>query len=430
MILLFYNLLLWLLFPLLLIHYFRGRIALKKYTRPVSERLGILRLPNRKNNRFTILIHAVSVGETVAAQPFVDELRKKFSEIEIVFSSVTEAGFARSREIICADYHVFFPLDYRSCVQRFLDRVNPQYVFILETEIWPNFINECQQRDIPMNFINGRISDKSYHHYSTFRWLLKPFLLHPTFFMQTEDDARRISELGAQKVEIGGNLKYDQLLFNLTSPSRISVQSLFKDIDTPVIIYGSTHRKETIWILDMIRSMCDQKRSTRHIIAPRHLNFLTEYLDHAKHLDLEVSLRSEFAGENFTVMFLDTYGELANMYEGATICVVGGSFESIGGHSILEPALFSKPILYGPYMQNFREVCRKFEMEGACSKVGDMTELKQKIDVFLANDNLRNHIGGQAGLLVSQLTGATQQIIDRIAPHIRNHLDFQKTENL
>lgn len=411
-------------------HYFRSRIALKKYTRPISERLGIFRLPNRKPNRFTILIHAVSVGETIAAQPFVEELKRKFTDIEIIFSTVTETGYQRSREIIPADYHVFFPLDYQSCVQRFLEKVDPQYVFILETEIWPNFITECQQRDIPMNFINGRISDKSYQHYSTFRWLLKPFLQHPTFFMQTDEDVRRMSELGALKIELGGNLKYDQLLFNLTSPSRISVQNLFKDIDAPVIIYGSTHRKETMWILEMIQGMYDQNQNIRHIIAPRHLNFLSDYLDHARNLNLNVSLRSKFVGENFTVMFLDTYGELANMYEGATICVVGGSFEEIGGHSILEPALFSKPILYGPHMQNFREVCRKFEIEGASSKVADMGELKQKIEVFLANDSLRQHLGGQAGLLVARLTGATQQILDRIAPHIQNHLDLQKTQSL
>lgn len=424
MILATYNILLWCLFPFLVLHFIKGRLSLRKYTRPISERLGFFRLPNRKKNRFTILVHAVSVGETVAAQPFVEELKKRFPDIEIIFSTVTETGYKRSREIIPADFHVFFPLDYSSCVDRFLNLINPQQVFILETEIWPNFIAQCEHRGINVNFINGRISDKSFRHYSTFRWLIKSFLSHPRFFMQTEEDLIRIKSLGAKYAEVVGNLKYDQLLYNLKAPARQAIQSLFKDIDPPIVVYGSTHREETKWILKMVQELSTQGRSWRHIIAPRHLNFLPEYVSFSRQLDLKTSLRSEFSGEEFDVMFLNTYGELANLYEGATVCVVGGSFENIGGHSILEPALFSRPILYGPNTQNFREICRRFELAGASSKVQNIEDLRQKLELFIDNESLRRHLGEQAGNLAAELTGATQQILDSLMPEIVN---FQRS---
>lgn len=420
-----YNLVLWLLFPLLIFHFVRGRFSYKKYTRPLSERFGIFRLPHRKTKQFTILIHAVSVGETVASQPFVDAIKKRYPDAEIIFSNVTETGHHRARDTIPADFHIFFPLDYRSSVCRFLDQVDPQYIFILETEIWPNFLSECQKRNIPVNFVNGRISDKSYERYSNFKWLFQPLLKHPQFFMQTKQDLERIVKLGSCSAELSGNLKYDQLLFNLESPARSKMQSLFKDIDSPIVVYGSTHQLETSWIIEMIRELNNKGRKIRHIIAPRHLNFLSDYQEQARLMGLKVSLRTEFSGEDFDLMFLDTYGELANLYEGATICVVGGSFEDIGGHSILEPALFHKTILYGPFIQNFREITQYFEAQGASSKVQNIDELKQKLEMFLDNDNLRLKIGNKAGALVRNFTGATNKIIDRVAPKIDSYKNIK-----
>ena len=423
-----YNIVLWLLFPFLILHFVRGRFSYKKYTRPFSERFGIFRLSKRKTKRFTILIHAVSVGETVASQPFVDAIKKRYPNAEIIFSNVTETGHERARDIIPADFHIFFPLDYRSSVRRFLDQVDPQYVFILETEIWPNFLSECQKRKIPVSFVNGRISDKSYERYSSFKWLFAPILKHPQFFMQTKQDLDRVTKLGCTSAELSGNLKYDQLLFNLSSPARPKMQSLFQDIDPPIVVYGSTHQLETSWIIEMIRELHNKGRRIRHIIAPRHLNYLNDYRKQAKLLGLKTSLRTKFSGEDFDLMFLDTYGELANLYEGATICVIGGSFENIGGHSILEPALFSKPILYGPYIQNFREITQYFETNGASNKVQNIDELKQKLELFLDNESLRLKIGQEAGTLIQTFTGATSKIIERIAPEIDSYKQNQKSD--
>ena len=169
MALFFYNWLLRIFFPLLVFHYIRGRIVHKKYSRPVRERFGFFRIKLNPQASSRILIHAVSAGETVAAQPMVKVLRREFPEAEIVFSNVTETGYRRAKEIIEADHFVFFPLDYRFSVERFLNIIKPSHVFILETELWPNFLAECQNRNIPLAFINARISSHSFEKYSVFR---------------------------------------------------------------------------------------------------------------------------------------------------------------------------------------------------------------------------------------------------------------------
>ena len=166
MALFFYNWLLRFLFPLLFLHYLRGRLAYKKYSRPVRERFGHFRISLNPEAKMRILIHAVSAGESVAAQPIVKEIRRQFPEAELIFSNVTETGHERAKQIIDADHFVFFPLDYRSAVRRFLNVLRPCRVIILETELWPNFLDECRHRSIPVSFVNARISKHSFERYA------------------------------------------------------------------------------------------------------------------------------------------------------------------------------------------------------------------------------------------------------------------------
>ncbi|MCJ8347749.1 3-deoxy-D-manno-octulosonic acid transferase, partial [bacterium] len=211
-----YNLLLSLAWPLLFLHFLRGKYILKKYKKPLSKRMGWISIqcpPQQKR----ILIHAVSVGETVASQPFVLALKKQFPKHHIVFSNVTETGHQRAQEIIPADDFVFFPLDYQDSVARFLKKINPEMVFIVETEIWPNFLCECKRREIKTNFINGRISKKSFERYGLFKDYFAELIQDSNFYMQSKIDLQRIQALGASKAINAGNLKYDQLSLNLES---------------------------------------------------------------------------------------------------------------------------------------------------------------------------------------------------------------------
>ncbi|MBT3784361.1 hypothetical protein HOF92_05235 [bacterium] len=411
-----YNCLLWLLFPVLFLHYLRGRLAYKKYTRPVSERLGYFRIQLSPSTKQRILVHAVSAGETVAAQPLVEEIRKRFPEAELVFSNVTETGHDRAKQLINADHFVFFPLDYRSSVQRFLNQIKPTQVFILETELWPNFLKECQNRAIPIAFVNGRISKRSFERYSLTRTLWKDLLKTPRFFMQSEEDLDRIKSLGATMVEVSGNLKVDQLDQNLHNSVRKEIYKTFENFERPLVLFGSTHREETAEILRLISKWKIQNLNAAFLIAPRHLHFLEEYLKLARELGLQTVRKTTFrTSQEFDCMFVDTFGELANLYEICTIAVIGGSFEDIGGHSILEPALFERPILYGPHMENGKDISRLFEKNGASWKAQDYEDLGRKIELLLQNPPLRQELGQNAGRSVRSIMGVTQSILDRLS---------------
>jgi 3-deoxy-D-manno-octulosonic-acid transferase len=410
-----YNVTLRFLFPLLILHYLRGRFFVRKYSRPIGERFGFFRLRLNFQAKHRFLVHAVSVGETVAAQPFVQGLKKRYPGCEIIFSNVTETGHSRASDLIEADHYVFFPLDYISAVRRFLFKTRPTHVFILETELWPNFLQECSLRKIPVTFINGRISRNSYERYILVRFFLKEFLREPRFFMQSQEDMDRIQDLGAGKVILSGNLKVDQLEQNLHLDQRDKICQLFEEHENPIIVFGSSHQAETCQIIDLVCAWRNEGFSASVIIAPRHLHFMQDYLDYARELALPVQLRSEFqGGEDFSCLMLDGYGELASLYEVASVVVICGSFEPVGGHSILEPALFERAILYGPHMENNQELVRIFEESSASLRVADFSELKQKIELLLVDPPLRQKLGENASRLVQQMMGVTRGILDRL----------------
>ena len=414
MIALVYNFLLWLCLPLLILHYIKGRLAYQKYTRPISERFGLFRLGPRASKSPVILVHAVSVGETVAAQPLVEGIRNRYPNSEIIFSNVTETGFERAKELIQADHHVFFPLDYRFAVRLFINRLNPDCVFILETEIWPNFLSECQQQKIPVFFVNGRISDRSFERYSMFASFLKTYLQDAYFFMQTESDLLKVRQLGAKKTVIAGNLKFDQLLHNLDSPGREELKDYFSFTTRPIIVFGSTHQEETKNFLDLLAEARELRESCHFVFAPRHMNFLGQYLEYCQQKGFRVARKSKGVPKSeFDVMFLDTYGELALLYEVATTVIIGGSFEPIGGHSILEPALFRKPIIYGPHMENNKELSSIFEERGAALRTVSPQDAWSKLEMVMQNPQLQQKLGNSAYKIVTEMTGATSLVLDQ-----------------
>ncbi|MBW7875428.1 MAG: hypothetical protein H3C47_05525 [Candidatus Cloacimonetes bacterium] len=414
--LIIYNLILFLLIPVLFGYWFHGRFVLGKYRFPLRLRLGFPGVKIQEGQK-TILIHAVSVGETVAAQPFVEALRQKFPDSHLVFSTVTETGQKRARQIIPADSFVFFPLDYRLCVHTFLDMLKVQKVYILETEIWPNFLHICQQKGIEVIFVNARISDRSLKHYSLLRRLFRPLIRQIRFYAQTVEDARRLEYLGAEHISVAGNLKYDQLLRNLQSPVREILRSSLLHISRErLVVLGSFHREEVLQALDMFVQLKSIQSGWRFILAPRHMHFLKQYQQYARDMDIDILLRSEMQeGQDFEVLLLDTYGELPLIYEHARFCVVGGSFEAVGGHSILEPALFGSVIFYGPNTQNFREVCEMFEQAGASRRIQSLRDLPEHLIVLDVESETCAKMGSAAQYLVRNSCGATERILGESA---------------
>ncbi len=418
--LLVYNLILVLMIPVLFGYWFHGRFVLGKYRFPLRLRLGFpgVKVPEAGSY---ILVHAVSVGETVASQPFVESLRQKFPDSHLIFSTVTETGQMRARQIISADSFVFFPLDYRLCVHTFLDVLRINKVYILETEIWPNFLHVCKQKGIEVIFVNARISDRSLKHYSLLRRMFRPLLKQVRFFAQTVEDARRLEYLGAEQISVAGNLKYDQLLKNLNSPIREVLQSDFSHIPKQkLVVLGSFHREEVLQALDMFVHLKSIQAGWRFILAPRHMHFLKLYQQYAKDLEIDIVLRSEMqSNQDFEVMLLDTYGELALIYEWAKYSVVGGSFEPVGGHSILEPALFGSVIFYGPNTQNFREICEMFEQSGASRRINSLMELPEHLILLDVEAEICDKMGNAAQYLVRNSCGATERILGEGATNLQ-----------
>lgn len=406
-----YNLLLSLAWPLLIFHFLRGKYIIKKYKKSLSTRLGWLSL-NHSLKQKRILVHAVSVGETVAAQPFVTKLKIKYPDHSIVFSNVTETGHQRAKEIIPADDFVFFPLDYQDAVSRFLRKVNPDTIFIVETEIWPNFLTECANKEIKTIFINGRISKKSFDRYGLFKNYFKTLIQNSKFYMQSEIDLSRVEALGATFAVNAGNLKYDQLQSNLESDIPSKLLAEFTQFKKTVIVFGSTHQSETKEALSLISEF--RYRDCHFVIAPRHLNFLEQYKNEAKKQQLSFSLKSKSLDPNSEVTFLDTYGELSSIYSLSDISIICGSFENIGGHSILEPAIFQNAILYGPHMHNNTEICQTFEQNNAALRCNDFSDLKLKLDLILGNNLLQKELSENAYNTVKHLTGATERILSSL----------------
>jgi 3-deoxy-D-manno-octulosonic-acid transferase len=402
-----YSLALSLLFIALLPYFVYQAARHGKYAGSFLERLGRLPESVRGDGRKPIWIHAVSVGEFVAARPLIERLRSELPNKRVVVSTATMTGqqLARSQSHLfdCAFY---FPFDWKFSVRRALARVNPSAVIILETEMWPNFLDECRRQGVPVILVNGRISPRSFVRYqrvgSFVRRVLQDFSL---MVMQSEADADRARKLGAHpdQLRVCGNLKYElpevaEMPNGIQDAHRKSIDRC-EEIDRQfalssshhLIVAGSTAPEEESMVLAALKLVRSRPglEDTRLIIAPRHPERFDEVAGLLSRSGFTFSRRSQVvksatevrgagAGsfiENQSsqggrasapeVILLDSIGELAGIYRFATVVFVGGSLVPRGGHNIIEPAAFAKPIVIGPFTENFRQIVSDFERADA-----------------------------------------------------------------
>ncbi|MBI4454326.1 MAG: 3-deoxy-D-manno-octulosonic acid transferase [Acidobacteria bacterium] len=422
----FYSLVLTLLFlfylPFLLIRAAWRREDVASFV----QRLGFLpRLPRPSGRR--IWIHAVSVGEFLAVRPLLRQL--KHENFSLVISTTTTAANQLAKQH-CADVAeaiIFFPFDFSFCVRRSLNAIRPNFFIMVETEIWPNFIGNCARRGIPMLMANGRISDRSFVRYQFVRPLLAPSLLQvQRFCMQTQEDAHRLIQLGAlpSRVRVTGNLKYD--VEPQRRPERLN--QLIREVlgtgsKVPLLVAGSTAEGEEVMLLDMLCHI-RERIPLKMVIAPRSprrfedvANLLSKEQwslmrrSFFSDLDLDHPLRSEV---RYDIFLLDSIGELTGVYEMATVVFVGKSLVPGGGQNILEPAYFGKPILFGPYMENFREVADNFLRRRAAIQVRNLTDLTKQLLRLLQNCELRSSLGSNARKIISDNRGAAGNTMHQI----------------
>lgn len=420
-----------------------------KYFLNLGQRLGfsfrtLSELPKQRHG--AIWIHAVSVGEALSGITLARRLKEKYPDRPLVISTTTSTGQALARERMpFADAIFYFPLDWAFCVRRVLRAVQPSIVIVLETEIWPNFLREARRHSVPVVFVSGRISDRSFARHQRFLgifgFFLGPFLRSAlananVFLMQGEKDAERIRVLGAptDRVRVSGNLKYDLELPAPTPISRWLAAEAQRRCRSPIIVAGSVVATEEPLALIAFGTLQGEHRNALLVLAPRkpecfeaaaqsidesHRKFIRRSQLPVPGPSQNGAPSGEFSiPDDVTVILLDSIGELASLYRVADGAFVGGSLVPSGGHNILEPAAFGKVPVFGPSMENFAEIAARFTAAEAAVQVESPEDAGVAWIEFLRDPERAARMGETARNLVEGSRGATDRAIGEVARHL------------
>jgi 3-deoxy-D-manno-octulosonic-acid transferase len=423
-----YSLLLTLGFIVLLPRFFLDAFRHGKYVAGFRERWGSLS-PIRADGRPVIWIHCVSVGETQAARPLVQGLKKRFPQSLIAISTITLTGQNLAREIFKDDAAkvFYFPFDWRWVVRRTLKAINPDVVLVMETELWPGFLRECKVQHIPVALVNGRLSAQSFRRYRPIKSFMTRVLSSLSLaIMQTEADAERLRALGmdASKTFIFGNMKFDAGTMPETDSLTTAFRERFKLDASPLILAASTHESEETILLNSFRQVSSRSETKpRLMIAPRHPERFAEVADLLRTAGLHWVRRTadpEPGDGQAEVILLDSIGELRSVYSLASIVFVGGSIARTGGHNVLEPAAVGVAVIVGFHTYNFQSIMETFSEAGAIvqlqprSDSATIIELGNAISELLSNPARRREIGALAQRLVTENRGATERTLRAI----------------
>ncbi len=382
-------------------------------------------------------IHAVSVGEVNAMKPLIEELDLPCERLLI--STTTNTGQEQARRLFRERARTFyFPLDWGWTCRRFLRRFRPAAVVLAETELWPGFLNAARRLDVPVLLVNGRISDRSFGRYRRLRFLLAPALASmERICMQSREDKKRILGLGAQpeRTHWTGNFKYDYSPASDAQTERLaqSIAGLLKPHEGDRLwLCGSTREGEEEQLLDCLLGLRERFPELRMLIAPRHPHRAAETASAARDRGLDFLLRSQFdSGPSASppdVLILDSIGELARLYSIADIVFIGGSLVPKGGQNVIEAAYFSKPILFGPHMENFREVAQAFVEAYAALQVSSAEELQDRVDHLLTDPTSAQWLGRNARKVIRSNQGAVQRTAAFLRPLLEREEPAPKAE--
>lgn len=388
-----------------------------RYTASLQERLGRLPPDLVRDDRPSVWIHAVSVGEVVAAGTLIPLLRRAFPTHRVLVSVTTVTGrHVAERQLQDVDGIFYSPFDWRFAVRRVVARLRPRVLILMETEIWPRLLRTCHQAGAATLIANGRISDRSYPRYRLIRPFLRRFLREVDHFcMQSSLYAERIVALGAEpdRVEVTGSIKFDAVP---AGGGELSKAVHLIPEQRRVLVAGSTLAPEEEIVLETFTALRDRHSELFLIIAPRHPERFGEVVELASSHGLRVVRRSDLARPpaDADVMVLDTLGELSTLYAAADLVFVGGSLAPWGGHNIIEPAAHGKPIVFGPHMDNFREIATLFLEGAAAVRVEDPAELRAALEELLMDSVKRKALGERALRLVEANRGAGQRTVEAV----------------
>ncbi|HEX9986291.1 MAG TPA: 3-deoxy-D-manno-octulosonic acid transferase [Thermoanaerobaculia bacterium] len=384
-----------------------------KYLRNFPERLGRYRTARARHD---LWIHAVSVGETLAARPVVLEILRQRPETSIVFTTTTLTGQAQARRLFPDASVTYFPFDFAFSVRRFLDHHEPRVFATMETEIWPNVTRLARARGLRLILANGRISDRSFPRYRAMRFVLKRILRHyDRVLAREETDRERFAAIGAPAsiVETSGNVKFD--FEPDATPLEIAPRLEALIAGRKVVVLGSTMEGEDEALLPELERFI-AGHNAFVVIAPRKPERFEVVAALLGTTSLRFVRRSEleaFGGEA-DVLLLDTFGELARMYSYATAAFVGGSLVPIGGHNPIEPAAAGVPVCFGRHMSNFREIAQVFLRNEAAAEVADAPAVLAFVRRMFEDDAQQRAWGERGRQTVLQNRGASERTARRI----------------
>lgn len=386
-----------------------------KELRYFKQRLGLGYVPLKRNNASPIWIHAASVGEVSAAVHLINSL---YENNAIILTTNTPSSAAHADKILSDKVtHYYCPVDWQWAIQQFIRKLQPQYLFVIETELWPNLFSVCNKKDIPIAIINGRISTRTLNAAS---WIKKRYReclrATKTILTRSQEDSERFISLGAEPsiVKEIGNIKFYQT-------ENTTDIAIFKTIRPYVLLASSRDDEETL-IVEAWTKVKNNKLndvSSLFIIVPRHPQRINIILSQLKRFDLNIAIRSN--GDTITsetnVYIADTFGELISFIKGSQFVIMGGSFVNKGGQNILEVAQAGKTVVFGPFMNNFKEEAKLFVDSKAGVQLENSNELTDSIDSLLEQPATLQEMQENA----IQLMQEQQTILEKYVSELKKH---------
>jgi 3-deoxy-D-manno-octulosonic-acid transferase len=385
--------------------------GLKNRFFPVS-----LELKRKLQGKNPIWLHAVSVGETISASSFITLFHQRFPKENIIISTITSTGQTVARKIFPADISVIYlPLDLSFLVERAISYIKPKLFILTETEIWPNLILELKKKKVPIALINGRISNKSLWGYRLGGFLFKRIFINIDLFcMKTLDDAKKIMKLGVsqEKVKITGSTKFDLALsYELNEEQKENLRKLLNiSKDEKVLVCGSTHEPEEEIIAKVFLELSRKGYNLKLIVAPRHIERVDRIKSLYETLGIDCQPFSFLSKENQAskkVIIVDKIGILRDLYGICSLAFVGGSLAKRGGHNLLEPAGFKKPVLFGKWVYNFELESKLLSRAGGAIMVENEKKLKDILSEILEDEKRLKIMGEAAYSVIEKNSGAT-----------------------
>jgi 3-deoxy-D-manno-octulosonic-acid transferase len=358
------------------------------------------------------------VGETRAALPLIRALRDRYPGLPLIVTTTTPTGSRQVRDALGGSvYHAYTPYDLPNVVKRFLDRTRPRLLVVMETELWPNIFRLCNNSRIPIIVANARLSERSARNYGRLPGLVMELLRDTTLIAaQTEADAARFRALGAPRVSVTGNIKYDLTLpEGLPEQGRILRRQLGEP--RPVLVAASTHAGEDEIVLDACERVRRALPEMLLILVPRHPERFDGVAELCRRRGLGIVRRSE--GRpciGTTQVYLgDSMGELLLFFAASDLALIGGSLVPVGGHNVLEPASLGLPVVFGPHMFNFVEASQRLLQAGAAWQVVDAEELAETVSRLLADPVAAREAGRRGRAVVEANRGALSALLEMIA---------------